>query len=82
MAKNAVDQSKASKDSKGKKPNKVVKFLKDLKSESKKIVWPSKKTVLNNTGIVLATMVAVGVFIWGFDLGLTALLKFIIGLAS
>ena len=30
-----------------KKPNKVVKYFKDLKSEFKKVVWPSKKTVVD-----------------------------------
>lgn len=29
----------------------IKRFFKDTKSELKKVVWPSKKTVLNNTGI-------------------------------
>ena len=46
----------------------IGKFFRDQKSEVKKIVWPSKKQVLNNTAIVLAAgvifAVAVGVFDW------------------
>lgn len=48
-----------------KKPNKVVKYFKDLKSEFKKVVWPSKKTVVNNTSVVLVAMIFSGLAIWG-----------------
>ena len=50
-----------------KKPNKVVKYFKDLKSEFKKVVWPSKKTVVNNTSVVLVAMIFSGLAIWGID---------------
>ena len=50
-----------------KKPNKVVKYFKDLKSEFKKVVWPSRKQVINNTLVVLAVVIVVGIFIWLFD---------------
>lgn len=58
-----------------KKPNKVVKYFKDLKSEFKKVVWPSKKSVVNNTGVVLAAMIISGLFIWGVDSVFAAGLK-------
>ncbi len=58
-----------------KKPNKVVKYFKDLKSEFKKVVWPSRKTVVNNTGIVIATMVVSGLAIWGLDTVFVSVLK-------
>ena len=47
----------------------ISKFFKDLKAEVKKIVWPTRKAVINNTGIVLVAMVISGVFIWGIDTG-------------
>ena len=34
----------------------IVKFFRDTKSELKKVVWPSKKDVRNNTLIVLAVV--------------------------
>ncbi len=34
---------------------------------TKRIIWPTKKQVLNNTIIVIACVLFVGVFIWIFD---------------
>lgn len=42
-------------------------FLRETKSEFKKIVWPSKKDVGKNTAAVIAISLAVGVFIWCVD---------------
>ncbi len=65
-----------------KKPKKsIVKYFKDLKSEFKKVVWPSKKTVINNTFVVLITLVISGIFVWGLDMGLSALLKIALGMS-
>jgi preprotein translocase subunit SecE len=50
-----------------KKQNRIVKFFKELKSEMKKVVWPSRKQVVNNTLIVIAVVVIVGVVIAIFD---------------
>ena len=38
-----------------------------LRSELKKVVWPTPQQVLKNTAIVACCVVAVGVFIWLFD---------------
>ena len=46
---------------------KVTHFFKEVKGEAKKIVWPNKKQIINNTLVVLAVMLVVGVFIWGLD---------------
>ncbi len=46
------------------KPNKAVKFFKDLVSEVKKVVWPDKKQVVNNTAVVLTVCVLSGVFLF------------------
>lgn len=43
------------------------KFFKDAKSEFKKVVWPSKKSIINNTIVVLVTLIISGLFIWGLD---------------
>ena len=42
-------------------------WFREMKSELKKVVWPNKKTVLKNTGIVLLCSLLVGVCIWIFD---------------
>ena len=46
---------------------KVKKYFRELRSELKKVVWPTKKQVLNNVIITLACVVVVGVFIWIVD---------------
>lgn len=47
--------------------SKVGKFLKEVKAELKKVVWPTKKQVINNSLIVLATVLIIGVVIWILD---------------
>ena len=56
----------------------VIGFLKDYKSEVKKIVWPGIKDVAKNTAIVLVMCLIVGAFIWLLDLGLGKLIELII----
>ncbi len=46
----------------------VRRYFRELRSELKKVVWPTPKQVAKNTLIVLACVIAVGVFIWLFDL--------------
>ena len=47
---------------------KTCKFFRELRSELKKVVWPTPQQVLKNTAIVVCCVIAVGVFIWLFDL--------------
>jgi preprotein translocase subunit SecE len=42
-------------------------WFREMKSELKKVVWPNKKTVVKNTGTVLACSLAIGACIWIFD---------------
>ncbi len=56
----------------------VIGFLKDYKSEIKKIVWPGIKDVAKNTAIVLLMCLLVGAFIWLLDLGIGNLIELIL----
>ncbi len=56
-------------------PQRVVRFFKDYKSESKKIVWPTLKDVAKNTLIVLIMCAILGAFIWLLDFGLVSLVN-------
>ena len=60
---------------------KTKKYFRELKSELKKVVWPTPKQVLKNTLIVIACILVVGAFIWLFDfiadLGLKGLLSLV-----
>lgn len=51
------------------------KFFRDQKSEMKKIVWPSKKQVLNNTGIVLIAVAIFAILTGTFDWVLGLIIK-------
>ena len=60
-------KAKAPKKKDAKKPNRVLRWLKDLKGELKKVTWPSAKDVVKNVGIVIVCVLVVGVCIWVFD---------------
>ncbi len=42
-------------------------WFREMKSELKKVVWPSGKETMKNTGTVLLCSLIVGAFIWIFD---------------
>ena len=60
-------------------PKRIVRFFRDYKSETKKIVWPGIKDVLKNTLIVLIMCALLGALIWAVDFGLGSLLEVILG---
>jgi len=45
----------------------IAKWMRELKSELKKVQWPTGKQTVNNTVIVIACVIVVGIFIWVFD---------------
>ena len=47
--------------------NGVKKYFRELRSELKKVVWPTPQQVLKNALIVCGCVLVVGVFIWVFD---------------
>ncbi len=60
----------------------IKKFFKDFKGEWKKVTWPSGKTVLNNSIVVIVIVAIVGLAIWGIDTGLSAIIDGLVGLAN
>lgn len=57
-----------------KKPNffvrtgrRIAKWFREMKSELKKVVWPTGKQLLNNTLVVLVAVILVGVILFAFD---------------
>ena len=59
----------------------VAKWFRGMKSELKKVIWPTKKQVMKNTAIALGVMVVSAIAIWGFDslasAGVNVLLKLV-----
>ena len=46
----------------------IGKWFREMKSELKKVVWPSGKQLLNNTLVVLVSVLIVGIIVCLFDL--------------
>ncbi len=89
---NNDSKAPAKKDKADKKPEKksdkpsvfdrVKQWFKETKAELKKVQWPTWKQTMNNTLIVLAFCVVVGVCIWLFDLVSTNLFGALINLTN
>lgn len=45
----------------------IGKSIKATKSEFKKVVWPTRKQLLNHTLVVIAALIVVGLIIFGLD---------------
>ena len=82
---------RAKKDKGDKKPAKkskpgvfarIKQWFKETKAELKKVQWPTWKQTLNNTLIVIAFCVVVGVCIFAFDKLADALLGALLNLAG
>ena len=71
MAKDTNSEKKSEK----KEVGKIRKWFKDLKVEFKKVVWPTKKTVINNTSVVLSVIVAAAILVGTIDQGFYAALR-------
>ena len=62
---NSQPDKKKKKKAKG--SGKIGKWFREMRSELKKVVWPTPKQVFKNTMIVLACVLVVGVFVFVFD---------------
>ena len=69
MAEDKIVQSESKAPAKKKKQraNKIAKWFREMKSELKKVVWPTWKQILNNTLVALVVMIVAAVVVWGFD---------------
>ena len=66
-SKPAKVEKKAKKDEKPGFFQRVARWFREMKSELKKVVWPTPKQTVNNTLTVIACVIVVGIFIWVFD---------------
>ncbi len=55
-----------------------VVFLKEVRDELKKVVWPTKEEVIRLTGVVILVSLIVGLFLGGTDFILTKLVELLI----
>jgi len=77
-----ADKAKNTGKKEEKKSGGVGKWFSDLRREFKMVTWPTKQTVMINSGIVLGTIVISSLFVGLLDAGLLELMKFLLGLAQ
>ena len=61
---------------------KIGKWFREMKSELKKVIWPTPKALRNNTLVSVVVMVASALVLWGFDLLAGGLVNSLIKLAG
>lgn len=73
----------AAKDAKNGGPSKwweaSVQFLREVKTELKKVAWPSRRQTISSTGVVLALVFIVAAFLGLVDMILSRLIRLVVG---
>ena len=59
---------KAAKKAKKAGGNRIGRWFRELRSELKKVSWPTRAQMINNTWVVLVVTCVCAVAVWGFDL--------------
>ncbi len=57
-------------------------WFRGMKSELKKVVWPTKKQTVNNSLVVLVTVAASSVLVWALDLLASGFVNILLDLAK
>ena len=70
--------SATSKKRKVKGSNRLARWFREMRSELKKVVWPTPKQVVNNTFVALTVMTCAAVLIWALDFVATQIFRAII----
>lgn len=68
-----------------KKPNilkRIASYFRELRSEFKKVTWPSKKQVINNAIVVIVVVVIAAIVIGALDGILTYLVQLLLDVAK
>lgn len=60
----------------------IARWFREMRSELKKVVWTSKSQMINNTLVVIACVIVVGIFIWIFDFAAGQLVTGILNLVK
>ena len=86
---NNPENPKKAKKPKEKKPNffarmgkRIHRWFREMRSELKKVVWPTPKQLANNSWIVIVAVIAVGLMIAGFDWVMHTMINALIGITA
>ena len=58
---------------------KVGKWFREMRSELKKVIWPSRKALTQNSLVSVCFMLVSAVVLWGFDQLAQMLVKLLLG---
>ena len=58
----------------------IKKWFREMKSELKKVVWPTAKQTTNNTIVAVVVMVGAAIVLWAFDTAADAAVKALINI--
>ena len=53
-------------------------FLSEVRTELRKVTWPSRKEVYQTTLVVIATSIFFGFYLWALDLGFSRVLSLVL----
>jgi len=56
----------------------VKQFLREVKTELKKVTWPSRKDTIAGTGLVLVAVFVIAIFLGIVDWGLSNLIRWVL----
>jgi preprotein translocase subunit SecE len=59
------------------KVGQLVKFIKETRAETKKVVWPERRYVAVATTIILVLVFITGIYVMLIDLGFTKIFGFL-----
>ncbi len=54
-------------------------FVREARTEVRKVVWPTRKETVHTTGIIMAMVTVVAIFLWLLDMFLAWAIRAIIG---
>jgi preprotein translocase subunit SecE len=57
--------------------NRLVKYLREVRMELKKVQWPNRREFVVYTGVVVFTVLLFGILFWGLDTIFLAVLRLV-----
>jgi len=58
--------------------DKGLQFLREVKVELKKVVWPSRKQTIGSTAVVLILVIIISIFLGMVDMGLSGIIRMVL----
>ena len=78
----AVTKAKKKKKDKPGLIARIKRWFREMRSELKKVVWPTRKQLINNVIVAIVVIVCSGIVIWAFDQVASLAVKALIRIVS